>query len=78
MSGWKESIVWEIYDAKQNMHGSQYVGELIRCKDCRFSHITADGLLNKHCDNMTDDDGNKVELYVESTFYCGLAERKEE
>ena len=54
------------------------ISELIRCKDCRFSHITADGLLNKHCDNMTDDDGNKVELYVESTFYCGWAERKEE
>ena len=35
MTGWKEIIVWEFYDAKQNLHGSKYVGELIRCKDCK-------------------------------------------
>lgn len=34
MTGWKEIIVWEFYDAKQNLHGSKYVGELIRCKKC--------------------------------------------
>lgn len=32
----KELIVSPIYNAKGNIVGQEYHGELIRCKDCRF------------------------------------------
>ena len=54
------------------------IGELIRCKNCRFSHITLDGRINKWCDIFTDEDDNPIELNVESNFYCYGAIRKKE
>lgn len=75
MTGWKEIIVWEFYDAKQNLHGSKYVGELIRCKDCKYYR---DG----DCWHEWNNDGR---MYYQSVInepnpddYCSRAERKEE
>ena len=50
--------------------------EVIRCKDCKFAHITNDGRYCKYCDMFTDDYGQLIEMYFESNFYCGYAERK--
>lgn len=52
--------------------------EIIRCKDCKFSHMTNDGRYCKYCDQFTDTDdyGELVEMYFDSNFYCGYAERK--
>lgn len=68
MTGWKEIIVWEFYDAKQNLHGSKYVGELIRCKDCRHN---LDGSCEWHY-------GTGYRWNVDDDDYCSCAERKEE
>ena len=50
--------------------------EIIRCEDCKFSHMTNDGKYCKYCDMFTDDYGQLIEMYFESNFYCGYAERK--
>lgn len=50
--------------------------EIIRCKDCKFSHMTNDGKSCKYCDVFTDDYGQLMEMYFESSFYCGYAERR--
>ena len=50
--------------------------EIIRCKDCKYAHLTVSGEC-KHCDAWTDDDGYPLELYEEGNFFCGRAERKE-
>ena len=52
--------------------------EIIRCKDCKFSHMTNDGRYCKYCDQFTDTDdyGELVEMYFDSDFYCGYAERR--
>lgn len=50
--------------------------KVIRCKDCKFAHITNDGRYCKYCDMFTDDYGQLIEMYFESNFYCGYAERK--
>ena len=52
--------------------------EIIRCKDCKFSHMTNDGRYCKYCDQFTDDYGELVEMYFDSDFYCGYAERRTE
>ena len=49
---------------------------IVRCKDCRFAHMTYDGLC-KQCDNATDDDDIKLTLYLPGDFYCAFGERKE-
>ena len=50
--------------------------KVIRCKNCKFSHMTNDGRYCKYCDMFTDDYGQLIEMYFESNFYCGYAERK--
>lgn len=50
--------------------------EIIRCKNCKFSHMTNDGRYCKYCDQFTDDYGELVEMYFDSNFYCGYAERR--
>ena len=50
--------------------------EVIRCRNCKFSHMTNDGRYCKYCDMFTDDYGQLIEMYFESNFYCGYAERK--
>lgn len=49
--------------------------EVIRCRDCKFAHITNDRRYCKLCDMFTDDYGRLIELYFDSNFYCGYAER---
>lgn len=74
MTGWKEIIVWEFYDAKQNLHGSKYVGELIRCKDCRYYD---------HGENECESWSLCI-VHINRYFqtcadnFCSWAERKEE
>ena len=51
--------------------------EVVRCKDCKNAHMTSDGRYAKFCDAFTDDDGDVVEVYFESDFYCGFAERRQ-
>ena len=52
--------------------------EIIRCRDCKFAHITNDGRYCKYCDMFTDDYGQLIEMYFDSNFYCGYAERRTE
>ena len=45
--------------------------EIIRCKDCKYSHMTYDGEC-KYCD-MWDET-----LYLPGDFFCAFAEKREE
>ena len=48
---------------------------VIRCKDCKYAHKTYDGDC-KYCDMFTDDDGNPIERYRPSDWFCADGERK--
>lgn len=50
--------------------------ELIRCKDCKYAHLTYDGDC-KYCDNITDDDGFPIECYHPGDWFCADGERRE-
>ena len=50
--------------------------EIISCRDCKFAHITNDRRYCKFCDMFTGDYGQLIEMYFDSNFYCGYAERR--
>lgn len=50
--------------------------EIVRCKDCRFAHLTYDGLC-KQCEQIMDDEDNMLTLYLPVDFYCAFGERKD-
>lgn len=45
--------------------------EIIRCKDCKYAHMTNDGQC-KYCDIWFPDE----KVYVDGDHYCASAERK--
>ena len=51
--------------------------EIIRCRDCKYAHLTHSGDC-KYCDNWLDDDDFHLTLHLDGDFYCGYAEPKEE
>lgn len=50
---------------------------VVRCKDCRFSHMTYGGDC-KSCDKWVDDDDFHLTLYLDGNFYCAWGERRED
>lgn len=50
---------------------------VVRCKDCKYAHMTYDGEC-KSCDQWTDDDGFRITLYLDGNFYCAFGERRED
>jgi len=48
--------------------------EVVRCKDCRYGHMTYSGTC-KYCD-IWFEDGEA--LYLDGGFYCGFGKRREE
>lgn len=50
--------------------------ELVRCKNCRFAHLTYDGMC-KQCEKAIDDEDNMLTLYLPGDFFCGYGEPKE-
>ena len=50
------------------------VADLVRCKDCKFSHMTYDGEC-KYCDMWSD---SGMTFYLDGDFYCAFAERRED
>lgn len=70
------------YDRKQYEKGllegyAKAKGEIIRCKDCKYSHLTYSGKC-KYCDQWVDEDGFSEKLYLDGDFYCAYAERRED
>lgn len=63
----------------------EYVGELVRCKDCVHGHITINGESCKWCDLIAthDIDGNEPnngydpEPYFDADFFCAWGRRAE-
>lgn len=59
-------------DGNEEVHG-----ELVRCKDCKYAHLTYDGDC-KYCDIMTENaDGESFPLYLPGDWYCADGERRE-
>lgn len=48
--------------------------EVVRCKECKHSHMTYDGRC-KYCDKW---EGDGEALYLEGDFYCAFGERRED
>lgn len=46
---------------------------VVRCKDCKFAHLTYDGKC-KYCDAWSDD-GSGEQLYLDGDFYCSFGEK---
>lgn len=53
----------------------EFIDELVRCKDCKYTHMTYGGEC-KYCDNWVDDDGFPLELYLDGDFFCGSGEKE--
>ena len=49
--------------------------EIIRCKECVYSHMTYDGDC-KYCDKWGEIYESGESLYLEGDFFCGFGERK--
>lgn len=47
--------------------------EIVRCKDCKYSHMTYDGDC-KYCDIWFPDE----QEYMPGDYYCGSAERRQD
>ena len=47
--------------------------QVVRCKDCKYAHMTYDGDC-KYCDVWFPDEAE----YLDGDYYCASAERKEE
>ena len=45
--------------------------EIVKCKDCTYAHLTADGLC-KYCDKI------EGEQYFDGDFFCAYGEKKDE
>ncbi len=70
----KQSGVWhDRIEAIEALPSADAV-EVVRCKDCKHSHMTYDGLC-KYCD-MWDEDGEA--LYLEGDFFCAYGERRKD
>lgn len=52
--------------------------EIIRCKECKYSHLTNNGKLCAYCDKWTiEPDSNALLLlYLDNAFFCGHGKRK--
>ena len=51
--------------------------DIVRCGECRYAHMTYDGQC-KYCDQITDDDGNVIEVYYDGSHFCSYGEREGE
>ena len=51
---------------------------VVRCRECRYAHMTADGESVKYCDNFCDENRIAMELYLPADFYCAYAKNKSE
>ena len=51
------------------------VVEVVRCKDCKFAHLTYSGDC-KYCDNVRDDDDFHITVYYSGDHYCSYGERR--
>lgn len=49
--------------------------EIIRCKDCRFAHLTYDGDC-KYCQYLADEFDLTDAVYFDGNDYCSHAERR--
>lgn len=47
--------------------------KVVRCKDCKYSHMTFDGEC-KYCDIWFPDE----KTYMDGNYFCASAERREE
>ena len=51
--------------------------EVVRCKDCKYAHLTYQKSC-KYCDMWKDDDDFFLCLYLPPDFYCAYGERRED
>lgn len=65
--------VWVAFKEQVDVLPSADAVEVVRCKDCRYSHMTYDGEC-KYCDKWKEDG---EALYLDGDFYCAYGERKE-
>ena len=50
--------------------------DIVHCGECKYAHMTYGGEC-KYCDNITDDDGNLIEVYYDGSHFCSDGERSE-
>ena len=61
----------DMVHAVKNLSSAQ--PEIVRCKDCKYSHMTYDGDC-KYCDIWFPDEPE----YMPGDYYCGSAERRQD
>lgn len=51
--------------------------KVVRCKDCKFAHLTY-AKEAKYCDYWKDDDDFFIKVYLPSDHYCAWGEKRDE
>lgn len=67
----RDAIIHYEHDGKWNINVT--ITELVRCKDCKYSDMTSNGLV-KYCDIWFPDE----QLYQDGDYYCADAELRGE
>ena len=74
----KEYIVELREEEANELMEEHWVGELVRCKDCKHATLTSDGKMCKYCAMDTDDFGDQRDVYHDADWFCADGERLEE
>lgn len=64
-------------DKEELLKALELYHNLVRCKECKYAHMTYGGDC-KCCDMWKDDDDFCIELYLDGDFYCAYGEREGE
>ena len=63
-------------ETKLSADGQGYLKELVRCKNCKHSRMTYDGMC-KSCELDTDADGFEITRYRDGNWFCADGEKLE-
>ena len=65
------------YIKNESPKANKNLVEVVRCRECKKAHLTADGTC-KYCEEWKDDDGNYIEVYHDGDHFCSYGEREGE
>lgn len=69
---WFDQIMNQVVDEIKNTPDADVV-EVVRCKDCKYAHMTMDGEC-KYCDIWFPDEKE----YMDGDYYCASGERRDD
>ena len=70
---WWDDEAKKIFDEIIDLQPTADVVKVVRCKDCKYAHMTMDGEC-KYCDIWFPDEKE----YMDGDYYCASGERRDD